>query len=575
MNIWFTSIIRQTRKVNLSIIQKLYSVLINCLEISFVDIPNCQQVSNAELDTKDMVLRSQTLLIWAFLSVEAYFCTGSGRLWPKPQKQSSGPTKFRILTDFQINYKGARCEIIEKCIQRHFAPIIGNGNFTRTFGDASDTVLRTLEVSVASGCSSDYPHSDMDESYHLEVTSGTSILNSSEVWGALRGIETFTQLVHTDTNTLTRVVMKTSITDYPRFKFRAFMIDTARHYLDMDTILTHLDAMEATKYNVLHWHLVDDQSFPYQSEVFPDLSGKGAYDPVNRIYTPGDIKMVLESARLRGIRVMPEFDTPGHTLSWGKGYPSILSQCINEQGQRTNTGPLEPRFNATYDFVRTLFKEVIEVFPDDALFLGGDEVFFGCWESNQVYQDFIRANNLDGYAGLESFYIRKLLELVKHLPKNRTPIVWQEVFDNDINITEETIVNIWKTKGIKYQKELARVTAKGFNTILSAPWYLNYISHGEDWQKYYQIEPTDFVGSDQQRARVVGCEACMWGEYVDSTNFLPRSWPRAATVAERAWSSKDTTDLSDAFVRLHEFRCKLLKRGIPAEPLRPGDCDEE
>ena len=535
---------------------------------------------NSKFAIKPMFLRIQIVSFCVLLLAQHYLCSESkinsqiqGRLWPKPQEQTSSSTKYQISSDFQIKFKGPYCEIIEKCIQRHFPAIIGSAGFAHKLWEDSDTALRTLEISVASGCSSDYPPSDMNEAYHLEVSSSTSYLNSSEVWGALRGIETFTQLVHTDADTFSRVVMKTSIDDYPRFKFRAFMIDTSRHYLDMATILTHLDAMEASKYNVMHWHIVDEQSFPYQSAMYPDLSGKGAYNPVTHIYTPGDIHVVLETARLRGIRVMPEFDTPGHTLSWGKGYPKVLSQCINEDGEIEFTGPLEPRFNSTYTFVNNLFTEVNEIFPDDALFLGGDEVSFSCWESNPVYANFINEDKLNGYAGLESYYIQQILELVQNLPNKRTPIVWQEVFDNGLEITPETIVDVWK--GGNYQEELAVVTAKGFNTILSAPWYLNYISYGEDWEKYYKVEPTDFSGSDAQKNLVVGIEACMWGEYVDPTNFLPRTWPRAASVAERAWSSKDTTDLSDAYDRLHEFRCKLLKRGIPAEPLRPGFCDDE
>ena len=119
--------------------------------------------------------------------------------------------------------------------------------------------------------------------------------------------------------------------------------------------------------------------------------------------------------------------------------------------------------------------------------------------------------------------------------------------------------------------------------MLSAPFYLNYISYGLDWINYYNVEPTNFTCDNCDKSLVGGIEQCMWAEFVDSTNFLSRTWPRASAVAERAWSTKDTTDTSDAQIRLQEFRCKLLKRGIPAEPISNGGappangafCDEE
>merc|ERR1712226_1739172 len=299
----------------------------------------------------------------------------------------------------------------------------------------------------------------------------------------------------------------------------------------------------------------------------------GAYNPFTHIFTYSDVVDILEYSRLRGIRVVPEFDTPGHTLSWGNGYPYLLSECIDSNGQKSNTGPLEPRSQTTFDFVQTLFTEVNQLFPDETFFLGGDEVSYNCWESNPVYKQFIDQNNLDGYAGLESYYVKKLLELVEKLPNKRQSIVWQEVFDNGLNISKTAVVNVWKSGG--YKDELSTVTASGYDVMLSAPWYLNYISYGEDWKNYYSVEPLDFNGSDEQKEHFVGCEACMWGEYVDDTNFVSRTWPRAAAVAERAWSSKDTTDVNDAELRLGEFRCRLLERGLQAEPIQPGFCEHE
>lgn len=117
--------------------------------------------------------------------------------------------------------------------------------------------------------------------------------------------------------------------DEPKLPHRGLLLDTSRHYLPLSDILLTLDAMSYNKLNVLHWHIVDDNSFPYQSTKYPDLSAKGAYHH-SMIYTPNDVQKVVDYARLRGIRVMPEFDTPGHTRSWGLAYPDLLTECYGK-----------------------------------------------------------------------------------------------------------------------------------------------------------------------------------------------------------------------------------------------------
>uniref|UniRef100_A0A672MCD2 Beta-hexosaminidase n=1 Tax=Sinocyclocheilus grahami TaxID=75366 RepID=A0A672MCD2_SINGR len=410
----------------------------------------------------------------------------------------------------------------------------------------------------------------LENAFHeLSVDEPSAVLKAANVWGALRGLETFSQLVYEDD--YGNNINKTDISDFPRFAHRGILLDSSRHFLPLKVILANLEAMAMNKFNVFHWHIVDDHSFPYMSRTFPELSQKGAYHPFTHVYTPSDVKMVIEFARMRGIRVIPEFDTPGHTESWGNGIKDLLTPCYSDSSPSGAFGPVNPILNSSYDFMTQFFKEISTVFPDAYIHLGGDEVDFSCWESNPDIQRFMVQQGFGtDYSKLESFYIQRLLDIVAATKKGY--MVWQEVFDNGVKV--RLSIHVWKGRP-QYQDEMAQVTAAGFNALLSTPWYLNRISYGQDWVNIYKADPQNFTGTDAQKKLVIGGEACLWGEYVDATNLTPRLWPRASAVAERLWSDKSVTDVDNAYNRLVQHRCRMVKRGIPAEPLFVGHCRQE
>ncbi|XP_035628382.1 beta-hexosaminidase subunit beta-like isoform X3 [Oncorhynchus keta] len=438
---------------------------------------------------------------------------------------------------------------------------------------ASDvSELQVWITSADSECDS-YPSVTSDESYELSVDSPVAVLKAPKVWGALRGLETFSQLVYEDEYGA-KSINRTEIQDFPRFTHRGLLLDSSRHFLPIKVILANLEAMAWNKFNVFHWHIVDDPSFPYMSRTFPQLSQQGAYHPYTHVYTPSDVKMIIEFARLRGIRVVSEFDTPGHTQSWGKGQKDLLTPCYSGASPSGSFGPVNPILNTTYDFMAMFFKEVSTVFPDAYIHLGGDEVDFSCWKSNPDIQKFMVQQGFGtDYSKLESFYIQRLLDIVT--TTNKGYMIWQEVIDNGVKLKADTLIHVWKGNQQQYQAEMARVTASGYQALLSTPWYLNRISYGQDWQAAYKADPQDFNGTDAQKKLVVGGEACLWGEYVDATNLTPRLWPRASAVGERLWSDKDVKDTNDAYSRLIQHRCRMVQRGIPAEPLFTGYCAHE
>uniref|UniRef100_A0AAY4AP62 Beta-hexosaminidase n=1 Tax=Denticeps clupeoides TaxID=299321 RepID=A0AAY4AP62_9TELE len=473
-------------------------------------------------------------------------------LWPLPQKVQSSAVSFQLSASrFQFTHAegssaGSDCSILQNAFRRYFDYIFG---FTKKDRDqrrrnAAGSEVLELQVAITS------PDAECD---------GFPSLTSDESC-----LETFSQLVYEDAYGA-RNINKTGVSDFPRFAHRGVLLDSSRHYLPLKVILANLEAMAMNKYNVFHWHISDDQSFPYVSRMFPDLSQKGSYHPYTHVYTPADVKMVIEFARMRGIRVIAEFDTPGHTQSWGFGQKDLLTPCYTGSSPSGTYGPVNPILNTTYDFMAGFFKEISTVFPDAYVHLGGDEVDFSCWKSNPDIQKFMDQQGFGkDYSKLESFYIQSSTD--------KGYMVWQEVFDNGVKVGW-TVVEVWKSSEL--EEELYNVTGAGYTTILSAPWYLDYISYGQDWQNYYKVEPLTFKGTDAQKKLVIGGEACLWGEYVDASNLTPRLWPRASAVAERLWSDQGVRDISDAYVRLVQHRCRMVERGIPAEPLFTGYCRHE
>ena len=410
---------------------------------------------------------------------------------------------------------------------------------------------------------------DTNESYTLSITNPFSFLTAANVYGALRGLETFSQLILAyDNNQL--FLHQCNIIDTPSFKHRGILFDTSRHYLPVGLLKKQLDVMAWNKFNVFHWHIVDMQAFPYVSEAFPELSAKGAYSP-RHTYNSSQVQEVINHANKRGIRVMVEFDTPGHADSWGKGQAGFLTSCYCNGVPDGTYGPVNAISNVTWPFLETLFKEIVGVFKDQYIHLGGDEVNFDCWKSNPDIQQWMKQRNYTNYARFEEYYIGKLLDVVQQLDKSY--VVWQEVFDNGNKIKEDTIVHVWK-EHTNWSGEVNAVTKAGFQTLLSSCWYLSKISTSADYLNYFRCNPKDFSGTMHQQNLVIGGEAAIWGEWVDDTNSLSRTWPRASAAAERLWTGPSTIGLSDLEIkdRLHKHRCRLINRNVPAEPLGPGYC---
>ncbi|KAF9962118.1 hypothetical protein BGZ72_010056 [Mortierella alpina] len=453
----------------------------------------------------------------------------------------------------------------------------------------------------------------------------TAILKASTQWGVIHGLETFSQLLQAISsesateqpvnNRLDIPNAPWSIHDEPRYSHRGLLLDTSRHYIPVKDIIRTLDAMSVVKLNVFHWHVLDQQSYPLVSKAHPDLTAKGAERP-GYVYTQQDVASIIQFAEERGIRVIPEFDAPGHTASWGRAYPNITvcldMQPHNKYAAQPPAGQLDPLEPFTYTVLNDLVKEWATQFPDKHVHIGGDEINAECWKTSERLRDYMQnPGHRSGYekpllqiqdisgemirrasSGSQSG-LDKLLELYldkvfgMYLAQGKVPLVWEEIaLEHNVRLPSTAVVQVWKNS-----RNAKRVIEQGRPVILSGGdyWYLDcgsgswlIGSQGESWckfsswQRMYSYQLTDQLNLEQQKM-VYGGEVCMWSEQTDSSNLDSNLWPRTAAAAEVLWSGDqdaqgETRPLLQAAKRLEAVRERLTQMGVRAAPVFPSWC---
>lgn len=378
-----------------------------------------------------------------------------------------------------------------------------------------------------------------DESYRLEVTATEVRLNAPTPLGVLHGLQTFLQLVQIGPEGFAAPGIV--IEDSPRFPWRGLLIDVARHFMPVKVIKRELDGMEAVKLNVLHWHLSDDQGFRVESKKFPRLQ-KLSSD--GQFYTQTQIKEIIEYARDRGIRIVPEFDMPGHTTSWFAAYPELASAPGPYEISRhfgVHDAAMDPTRDRTYKFLDTFIGEMARLFPDQYFHIGGDEVNGKQWADNPHIQAFMHAHGLKDSRDLQAHFNKRLQTIVKKHGKIMEG--WDEILHADL--PKEVVVQSWRG-----QKALADAVQQGYRGMLSFGYYLDLMQPAS---QHYLIDPFGGAAAnltDEEKKRVLGGEACMWSELITTVNIDERIWPRTAAVAERLWSAQEVRDVDDMYRRL-------------------------
>jgi hexosaminidase len=389
-----------------------------------------------------------------------------------------------------------------------------------------------------------------DESYHLTVTSQVARIVATEPLGALRGIETFLQLVQIGKSGF--AVPAVDISDQPRFEWRGLSLDVSRHFIPADAIKRTIDGLAGVKMNVLHWHLSDDQGFRVESKRYPRLQQKGSD---GLYYTQAEIRDIIAYAAERGVRIVPEFDMPGHAASWFPGYPNLASgkgpyEIVREPGVLPAT--MDPTKESTYRFLDGFIGEMARLFPDAYFHIGGDEVSpRGEWADNPHITAFLKKHKLADFHALQAYFNRRVEKIVaKH---GKRMIGWDEILHPDL--PKNIVIQSWRG-----QKSLADAARQGYSGILSNGYYLDLMQTAA---QHYAVDP--LKGSDltpEQQKRVLGGEAAMWEELATLENIDAKLWPRLASIAERFWSPESITDVASMYRRLEATSRWLETQGL-------------
>lgn len=477
-------------------------------------------------------------------------------LMPYPRDVITRQGFHRLHNGFRAQLSGPEDRFARAAVDRFFDRLSAKSGIRFVAAHASDPEDALLRMSI-SEATPDWPALRNDESYRLRIAPEFIELSATNGYGLRHGLETLLQLLEVRELGIGFPVIQ--IQDQPRFPWRGLMIDPVRHFLPVAELRRQIDAMAGVKLNVLHLHLTNDQGFRVESKRFPKLheaGGEGQY------YSQAELREIVDYARWRGIRVVPEFGVPGHTAGWLVGYPELGSRPGPYTPVRS-FGIFEPTMDPTneklYPFLDEFYGEMASIFPDPFVHIGGDEITGKHWLESPNIKAFMEQEQLKTPADLHAWFNRRLIPILeKH---GKRAIGWDEVLHPDLPRT--VMVQSWRGP-----ESLAEAARNGHQGILSNGYYLDLMLSAASHYSPDPLAGTDSPLSPEERARILGGEACIWAEFVSAENIGLKLWPRLGAVAERLWSDGSLRDEEFLYLRLPKLLDDLLHIGIDPRQTR-------
>ena len=416
------------------------------------------------------------------------------------------------------------------------------------------------------------------EGYKLSIGRENIEIRYITPHGAFNAVQTLRQLFPIEKETDRIVIPAVEISDYPTLGYRAHLIDVARHFMPFEYLKQTIDRMAFYKLNVLHLHLTDDQGWRFESKKYPKLHKVGAWRSETQIghrtdvphkfdgerhggyYTQKELSELVEYAKKKFIRIIPEIDLPGHTHALLAAYPQL--GCVEDTTYTVSgiwgydNNILCPK-EETFEFLKNLFDEVLTIFPDSFIHIGGDEVQMDRWKSSSLCQDFIQKNNLGDEKGILRYFSQFMRDYLAQ--KGRRMIGWDEILE--CGLPSDAIVMSWRGErgGIK--------GARLGNDVIMTPsayMYLNFYNtdqkdkleplantHALPLRKVYEYTPFPKSLNDKEKKHIIGLQGSLWTEYCKTpAQAESLTYPRLCAVAEVAWTPSSRKNYDDFYRRL-------------------------
>ena len=448
------------------------------------------------------------------------------------------------------------------------------------------------------------------EGYELSITANGITIRHSDDAGLFYANVTLSHMGRSDARAKCKVYPCLEIRDWPQFKWRGVHFDDSRHFFGKDVVKRIIDEISWFKFNVFHWHLIDDQYWPLEIPGFPELQQYGGECLVMGqarnyhgekvtpgIYTANDVKEIVEYAKARHITVVPEVEIPGHSLCAICAYPELCCdpQFIIRRGRNPSNfgGGGDGVFCIgnpdSIRFLEKVLDHVCEIFPSKVIHIGGDECPRKFWQKCRKCQSFIKKEGLTGVEQIQPWVTRHFVEYLAK--KGRRAIGWEEIFIESKNERESlakskmTSLLPRTTMGMCFRHQSAGAAAAnaGYDIVMTPHTY-TYFDYGqglaEDPFPYfggrlplaraYQFDPLAGV-KEAARPHIVGGQCCNWTSHTFYRCDLEwKLWPRGFAIAEVLWTYPDPKkrDFAEFSVRAAEYRRRLIKKHVNCAPLK-------
>lgn len=490
------------------------------------------------------------LLLLSILLLPFFTPAQSDRLMPVPAKLENRQGQFRLDQNFRAYISGSRDTRATEYLGRVLMRLDGRTGllFNHSTEEVKGAVKQVLSVKPGKRAPLKLGE---DESYILEIRNDLILLDANTDLGAIKGLETLLQLLSVDGSGYYFPCLR--IEDRPRFPWRGLLMDVCRHWMPMDVVKRNIDGMAAMKLNVLHLHLTEDQGFRIESKHYPKLHQLGSN---GNYYTQDQMREIIRYADERGIRVIPEFDMPGHATSWFPGHPELASApgpYAIEKGFGVFDPTLDPTKESTYEFLEIFLREMSALFPDEYLHIGGDENNGKQWEGNAEIQAWMKSHKITDNHALQAYFNTRVNKMLS--ANGKKMVGWDEILQPEL--PNNIVIQSWRGK-----EALVNAAKNGYKVMLSSGYYIDLCQTAE--QHYLNDPvPAEAAGLNaDQMANILGGEATMWAELVTPETVDSRIWPRTCAIAERFWSPAEVKDVPDMYRRLALISPQLEELGL-------------